>query len=98
MSERASISLDQRAVGDVEEQRARGVGDVGGEVAGEAEADVVLRQEHRADAGPELGFVAPHPEQLGQREAGERGVARQLDQAGRARPCSVIASHSAPVR
>ena len=70
------------AVGDVEEQRARGVGDVGGAVAGQAEADVVLREEHRADARPELGFVAPHPQQLGQGEAGEGRVERQLDEAG----------------
>ena len=50
------------------------------QLAGQAEADVVLRQQDVADPRVRLRLVRAQPEQLRRREAGERAVARQLDQ------------------
>ena len=62
------------AVDDVEDGRAGGVGDFGGELAGEAEAHVVLGQEHFAHALEVPRLVIADPQQFGQGEAGEHGV------------------------
>ena len=68
-----------------------------GELAGQAEADVVLGQQELARLGEDLRLVVAHPEDLGRAEAGERRVAGQLD-----RPVApdrvVIQSHCAWLR
>ena len=46
-------------VRDVEQERARGVADVGGALAGQAEADVVLGQQHRSHALPSISREVP---------------------------------------
>ena len=53
----SSISCDQRATRDVEQQRARRVGDVDRVLAAQPEAHVVLRQQHVAHARPDVGLV-----------------------------------------
>ena len=73
------------AVGHVEQQRARGVADLGGVRPGQAVADVVLGQEDLADPVPVLRLVLADPEQLGGGEAGQRGVGRPSGSAPRAR-------------
>ena len=45
------------------------------------EANVVLRQEHVRDRGPNLGLIASQPQQLRGREPGQRFVAGDRDQA-----------------
>ncbi len=73
--------LDRPApVGDVEEERPGGVGGVDQALSREAEANVVLRQQHVADPGVRLGLVPAEPEQFRGGEAGERAVAGQFDQ------------------
>ena len=62
------------AVDHVEQRGAGGVGNFGGEFAGQPEAHVVLGQEHLAHALEVPRLVIAHPQQLGQREAGEHGV------------------------
>ena len=79
--ERLADLLRPRARGDVEEQRAGGVGGVDRALAGEPEAHVVLGQEHVRDPGVRIGLVAPQPEQLRRGESRQGAVARQLDQA-----------------
>ncbi len=69
---------------DVEQQRARCVGDIHGLLASETKAYVVLRQQKGAEALPEGWFMAADPEQLGEGEVGERGIRGELDQALRA--------------
>ena len=63
----------------VEHQRARGVRHVDGPLTRQPEAHIVFRQHHGAHARPILGFVLPHPQQLGQREVGQCRIARQLN-------------------
>ena len=70
-----------RAVGDVEHQCSGSVGDVNGGFAGEAQADVVLRQHDFADALPVFRFVLADPEKFGEREICQRRIAGQLDDA-----------------
>ena len=67
--------------GQVEEHRACPVGHVQGVLAGELEADIVLGQQHVPGARPGLGLVLAHPEQLAGREAGQRLVAGDGDEA-----------------
>ena len=82
---------------DVEEQRPGGVGGVDRALAGEPEADVVLREQDVRDPRVDVRLVPAQPEQLRCGEARERAVAGQLDQA--ARPTrSSISAHSAAVR
>ena len=66
---------------DVEEQRPGSVGGVDRALPGEPEADVVLRQQDVRDPRVDVRLVPAQPEQLRRREAGERAVAGQLDQA-----------------
>src|SRR5579875_568653 len=68
------------AVGDVEQQRARGLLYVDGVGAGHAEAHVILRAEHVRDAREDLGLVVADPEQLGEREVGQRRIGGELDE------------------
>ena len=79
--ERADDLVAPAARGDVEEQRARGVGDVDGVLVGELEADVVLGQQDVGDAPVDLGLVLGQPQQLGRGEPGQRAVAGQLHEA-----------------
>ena len=81
----ASDLAGPAAVGDVEQQRAGRVGDVGGALAGQAVADVVLRQQHRARRAPTAPARACAP--TGAWAAVKpvsAGLQRQLDQARRA--------------
>ena len=68
------------AVGHVEKKRAGCVGHVDGAIAGEAEADVILRQHDVGDALPIFRFSLAHPEKLGEREICERRIAGEADQ------------------
>ena len=72
--------LTPTAVAHVEQERAGGVGDVGGELAGEDIADVVLRKQDLGHARVVGGLLVAEPEDLGRGEASERGVADHLDQ------------------
>ena len=81
ISSASSDLLAPAAPGDVEEQRARSVGDVDRPRAGEPEAHVVLGQADARDAGVGVGLVVAKPDDLRGGEAGERSVARELDQA-----------------
>ena len=78
--ERRAHFLRPAAVRDVEEQRSRGIGDVDRLLSSQAEAHVVLRQQHVTDLRVHLGLVPPQPEKLRRREAGQRTIPRQLDQ------------------
>ncbi len=69
------------AVGDVEEEGSAGLLHVHGELAGEAVADVVLGAEDVGDAGEDFGLVVADPEELGEGEVGQGGVAGELDEA-----------------
>ena len=64
----------------VEQQRARGVGDVDRPLAGELEPHVVLGQHHVRDPGVVVRLVLAQPQQLGRGEAGQRAVAGELDE------------------
>ena len=66
---------------DVEQQRARGVGDIGRVLAAQPQAHVVLGQHHAGDPGVDVRLVARDPAQLGGGEARQRAVAGQGDQA-----------------
>ena len=68
------------AVGDVEQERPRGVADLGRVGAGEPVADVILGQEDLADPVPVRGLVLADPEELGGGEAGQGGVGDHPDQ------------------
>ena len=70
----------QRALGDVEQQRARRVGDVDRALAAEPQPHVVLGQQHVRDARVEVRLVRAQPQQLGRGEARQRAVAGQRDQ------------------
>ena len=62
------------AVDDIEDRSAGSVRNFGGEFAGEAEAHVVLGQEHPAYPLEILRLMVAHPQQLGKREAGQDRV------------------------
>ena len=81
MSSAAGDLARPAPVRDVEEQRARRVGDVGGAIAGQPEADVVLGQQHRADARPELGLVARTQSSLGSVKPVSAGFEVSVDEA-----------------
>ena len=72
------------AGGQVEEHRPRAVGLVHRVVAGEAEPDVVLRQQDVGDPRPDVRLVVADPDELGGGEAGERVVAGDRDEPLRA--------------
>ena len=80
MSSLPSSSRAPAAVGDVEQQRARGVADLGGVGAGQAVADVILGQQDLADPVPVRRLVVADPEELRRGEAGQRGVGDHPDQ------------------
>ena len=69
------------AGGDVEPEGAGGVGHLRDVVAGQAEADVVLGQQHGVDAGEDLGLVLAEPGDLRGGEAGHGDVAGDLARA-----------------
>ena len=98
ISSASHTSSDQRRRADVEEQRPRGVRDVGRVLAGQPEVDVVLRQQHPPDARVGLRLVAPQPEQLRRGEARRAPGCRSARSAARARSRSSISAHSAAVR
>ena len=45
----------------------------------ESKANIIFRQQHPAESLPDFRFVVPHPQQFGQREIGESGIAGELD-------------------
>ena len=63
------------AGGDVEPKGSGGVGHLGDVVAGQHQADVVLRQKDHGDAVEDLGLMVTEPLQLRGGEAGHRDVA-----------------------
>ena len=71
----------EAALGDVEEQRARGVCHVDRALAAEPQPHVVLGQQDVPDARVGRGLVLAQPEQLGGGEARQRAVSGQRDQA-----------------
>ena len=62
-------------------ERAGGVRHVGGVVAGQPEAHIVLRQEHLGDVAEDLRLVPLHPDELRRGEAGQDDVAGDLAEA-----------------
>ena len=68
------------AMRDVQQKGSAGLLHVDGELAGEAIADIILGAEDVRDAGEDFGLMRAHPEQLGEGEVGQRGIAGQLDQ------------------
>ena len=62
------------AIDDVEQRRPRGVGDVAGELTGEAEPDIVLRQQDLPGPLVCRRLVVAHPQQLGGGEARQHRV------------------------
>ncbi len=83
--ERVEHLLAPAPLGDVQQQRAGGVGDVGRVLAAQAQPDVVLRQRDARDAREHVRLVAAQPEQFRRRESRQRAVAGQRDQPLRAR-------------
>ena len=77
----SSRSSDQSRAGDVEPERAGGVGHLRDVVAGQAEADVVLGQQHRVDVLEDLRLVLAQPGELRRGEAGHGDVAGDLARA-----------------
>jgi len=69
------------AVGDVKEEGSASLLHVHSEFAGEAVADVVFGAEDVGDSGEDFGFVIADPEEFGESEVGERGIAGELDEA-----------------
>ena len=70
-------------VDDVEQRRARSIGDVTGILAGQLKAKVVLGKQHFSDTRKQLRFVVANPEQFGQCKTsqdriGDRGENRLL--------------------
>ncbi len=65
----------------VEDERPRSVGHVGRVLAGQAQAHVIFRQQHRAHARPDFRLALAHPEHLRERKAFERRVRHELYQA-----------------
>src|SRR6185295_3043135 len=72
--------LRPAALRDVEHERPRCIGDVDRVLAAQAKTDVVLGQQQVAHAAPHVRLVRAYPEQLGQREVGERGIRRAREQ------------------
>jgi hypothetical protein len=66
---------------DVEEERARGIGDIGRALAGEPQPEEILRKHDRARPGERVGLVLSQPHDLRRREPGKGAVAGQRDQA-----------------
>ena len=78
--ERIQHGAREATLRDIEQQRPGGVGDVDRPLAAEPQPDVVLGQQHVADARIDVRLVRAQPQQLGGREAGQGAVARQGDQ------------------
>ena len=68
------------AVGHIQQLHAGGIRDLGGIVAGQHEADIILGQQDVAALGVHIGLVVTHPQDLGQGEAGQGGVGGDGDQ------------------
>jgi hypothetical protein len=65
---------------DIQHQSARGVGDVDRELPAQPETHVVLRQQHLPHVLPDVGLMRANPQELGQREIGERWIRRQAQE------------------
>ncbi len=68
------------AVRHVEQQRAARLLHVDGKLTGQPVAHIILGAHHVADLREDLRLVRLDPQQLGQREVGQRGIAGKLDQ------------------
>ena len=71
-------------MGHVEEQRSRGVRNIGGEFPCQAQAHEILGQQEVRRPLVDLRFVLADPKKLGRAEAGERGIRDELDELFRA--------------
>ena len=78
----ASHGLRPLTVGHVEKGGARGIRDIGGGLAGEAQANQVFGQQHPSNPGVGVGLVLAHPKELGRGESLERRVGRARDDLG----------------
>ena len=79
----ASHGLRPLTVGHVEESGARGIRDVGGGLAGEAQANEVLGQQNPANPSVGVGLVLAHPKELGRSESFQRWIGRARDDLGK---------------
>jgi hypothetical protein len=68
------------AMGDIEQKRARGIGDIDRMLTRQAQADVVLGKKEPTESFPQLGLVIAYPEQLGEREIRQGRIAGKFDQ------------------
>ncbi len=80
----ASRRSSQRRFADVEPRRARGVGHFGHRLAREAQAHVVLGQQHALRRLGDLGLVRGDPQHLRRGEAGHHEIAGDLFDVGNA--------------
>src|SRR5260370_31487817 len=67
-------------MGDIEQQSAGSIRHIGGSIAGEAEADIVLWKHHSANTFPVFRFVLANPKQSCEREICQCGIAGELDE------------------
>ena len=65
---------------DIQQQRSRSLLNIHRIGSRQPIANIILRAEHMRNPRKDLRFVLPHPQQLGQREVGQRRIRRQLDQ------------------
>ena len=72
--------LAPAAAGHVQQLHAGGVGDLGGELAGEHVAHIVLGQQNVGALGVELGLVVAHPQNLRGGKACQGGVGGDFNQ------------------
>jgi hypothetical protein len=77
---------------DVQKQRAGRICHIRGASASKTKADVVFWQKKVPYALPVVGFVFADPENFGQREVGQGGIARELNQALEAKSAREIAA------
>ena len=82
-------------MGNVQQQHAAGVAHFGGELASQAAADFVFRQQHLPGLLKMSRLVVPQPEDFRRGKAGQGGVSDQLDQI---RPAADAASPSPRIR
>jgi len=97
--EQAQEFLGPAAALDVQQERARGVADFGGKLAGQAVADVVLRQENLRGALINARLVSADPEDLRRREAREGRVRDHAEETAptAGRPGDLVALGAGPL-
>ena len=68
-------------MGDVEHQRSRRIGHIDRMLAAQPQSNEIFRQEHAANALPCIRLVRPDPQELRQREVGERRIRCEAEKA-----------------